>query len=469
MTSNAHPPPGSGRLHERSALQLAELLRAGEVSSRELTSHFLDRIDRHGGQVNAFVRLFERRARREAAAADRASKAGEEQGTFAGVPIAVKDTDPVQRSRFHVGSRVLKYAWSPTDSPATRRIRAGGFVITGKTVTSELALMPIVETDLGPPCRNPWDWQRTPGGSSGGAAAAVAGGLLPIAHATDGGGSIRIPASHCGLFGIKVSRGLLENFYGSRDPNGTAGVNAVTHTVEDSAAMLDVMAGTKYDPRTPPADSMLARSREEPPRLKIRFTTESHVTDVEPHIAEGVEQVAHALEGLGHDVSPSPIADLPVEDILPIFGRMAAGLPAVVERWLQPSTIWLRRYGLQFSDAEITDRIAMVRREIDRWFGDTDVWLTPTVPQRPSRVGYWHELDGEETFRSAIPYGAFTTVFNISGHPAANVPAGLSPDGLPFGAQIVGRRGSDATLLALARQLEQVRPWAHLRSPMMAT
>ncbi len=455
----------TGDLHTLGALELARMFRDHVVSSRELTTYFLERIDRLDDQVNAFVHVHERRARREAAAKDRALQVGGELGTFAGVPIAVKDTDPVRRSRFHVGSRALRYAWSPIDSPGVRRIRAGGQVILGKTATSELALMPIVETDLGPPCRNPWDWERTPGGSSGGAAAAVAAGLVPIAHATDGGGSIRIPASHCGLFGIKPSRGLHQNFYGSRDREGMAGVNAVTRTVDDSAAMLDVLAGSNYDPRTPPADSILAQSRQDVPRLRIRYTTECPVAEVEEHISLGVEQFARTLEGLGHDVEPGSFVPLSVDDILPIFGRMAAGLPAVVERWLQPSTVWLRRYGQQFSERAIADRIANVRAVVDRWFGDVDVWLTPTVPQGPSRVGYWRELSGEDAFRSAVPFGAFTTVFNISGHPAASIPAGHAPDGAPFGVQIVGRRGSDATLLRLARQLQDARPWASLPSP----
>ena len=175
------PPPASARLHDRSGLELACMLREREVSSRELTTYFLDRIDRLDGQVNAFVRLFERRAHREATLSDQELSRDDVQGVFAGVPIGVKDTDPVRRSRFDIGSRALRYAWSPIDSPAVKRIRVGGHVIVGKTATSEFAMMPIVETDIHPPVRNPWSRAHTPGGSSGGAAAAVAAGMLPMA------------------------------------------------------------------------------------------------------------------------------------------------------------------------------------------------------------------------------------------------------------------------------------------------
>lgn len=234
------------QVHERTALDLACAIRDREVSSAELAEEFLQRIRRLDPSTGAFVRTFERRARRAAAAADRALAAPDAvvKGTFFGVPTAIKDIEPVRFSRYQMGSRAYRYFWLPIDGPFVKRYRDAGFVFLGATGTSEFAAMPYVETDIHPPCRNPWSPDHTPGGSSGGAAAAVAAGLVPVAHATDGGGSIRIPASHSHLVGLKPSRGGHHDLLGERNALGMIGINAGSLDVDDTAAVLDVLQGT---------------------------------------------------------------------------------------------------------------------------------------------------------------------------------------------------------------------------------
>jgi amidase len=447
-------------MFDRTALDQAIAVRAGEVSPRELAETALARIAEVNPTVHAFVRVFERRARAEARAMEKRRK-NENLPIFFGVPTAMKDTALTAGGRTQAGTRALKWLYTPFDGAIARAVRAGGFTILGKTATSELAILPVVETDLHPPCRNPWNPGHSAGGSSGGAAAAVASGVLRIAHAEDGGGSIRIPAAFCHVFGHKPSRGTVPHFHEAMDPVGMGLVNCVAHAVEDAAAMLDVLAGRAYDPRNPPPDTLLARSRVAPGRLRIRFATTSPFTPVEPAIAAGVHEVALALGALGHDVEEREMLDLAIEDVLPTFARIPAQVPVLREAWLQPATRWVRAAGREISAQTAVEVAMATTARILAWFGDADLWLTPTCPQLPPAVGAWKALDGEAAFRAAMPIGAFTAPFNVSGQPAASIPAGMTQERLPFGAQLVGRLGEDATVLAVCRQLEEARPWRH--------
>lgn len=445
-------------MSHRSALAQAIAVRTGAVSPVELVESSLARIAAVNPSINAFVRVFERRARAEARAME-AHRKSDSLPIFFGVPTAIKDTAFTAGGRTQAGTRALRWLYTPFDGAITRRIRAGGFSVLGKTATSELAILPVVETELHPPCRNPWNPAHTAGGSSGGAAAAVAADLIALAHAEDGGGSIRIPAAFCHLFGHKPSRGITPDWYQRIDPVGMGVVNCVSHDVDDAAAMLDVLAGRRYDPRNPHPDSFLARCRQEPGALRIRVATTSPFTEVDPRIAEGVRAVARQLEGLGHQVLEGTLPELSIDDVLPAFARVPAQIPVLSETWLQPASRWVRAQGRAVSAARATAIAAETTARLVAWFGDADLWLTPTCPVLPPEVGAWKDLDGEATFRAAMPIGAFTAPFNVSGQPAASLPAGRGPNDLPFGAQLVGRIGDDAQVLAVCRQLSVAHPW----------
>ncbi|MBI2566075.1 MAG: amidase [Candidatus Schekmanbacteria bacterium] len=445
----------------QSALGLASAIRARAQSCEALTAACLAEVARSNSEVNAFVQVFDRRARRQAQTLDRILQRGDGQELpiFFGVPNGIKDIDFMAGTFTCAGSRAFRYFWSPFDSAVTKRVRAGGFVLLGKLATSEFAIMPITETDIHAPCRNPWNLEHTPGGSSGGSAAAVASGMLPMAHASDGAGSIRIPASFCHLYGLKPSRSAMPNYYYPADMFGLSSVNAVSHGVEDSAAMLDVMAGRSYDPRRPPEDSYLAACQRPPGNLRINFTVESPLVTATPPVADAVRRVARLLAQMGHTVEEADTLRAELGDFLPLWMRMAANVPVISEALLQPPTRWLREHGRTYSRAEAKRYGAELQRKVLAWFGAADVWLTPTVAVAPPRIGAWRGLSGEEAFMSIVPLGAFTAIFNVSGQPAASIPAGVGERNLPFGVQIVGRPGADALVLALSRTLEQAMPW----------
>ncbi len=450
----------------RSALELALSISRRELSSVGVTQAFVARAAAKA-QLGAFVDRFESRALRDAARVDEAIARGARNlGAFAGVPIGLKDVEAVRASWLRMGTRAYRYFWTPVDGPLAGRVRRGGFVFVGKTATPELALLPITEPEIHPPCRNPHDPRFTPGGSSGGAAAAVAAGMLPIAHGSDAAGSIRIPAALCGLFGFKPSRGILPNDYGFVDRLRFNENGCLAWTVEDSAAFLDLLAGRSYPADSPSEDSFLAASRRTPPRLRIRYCVESAVTDVEPDAADAVMATARRLRECGHDVEQAPRLEGVLDEFLPLWQRMAANMPVPSDRLLEPSSRWLRQRGREISHADAASRSRALSDRILAWFGGADVFVTPTVAIHPPRVGEHRTLrDGEARFRALSPLAAFTAPFNVSGQPAATLPSGKSRLGLPLGVQLVGRPGADATVLALCQKLGSIAPWPRLPVP----
>ncbi len=433
-----------------SALDLTAAIRSRAIGAEELLDLFAARIRSEDPKLSAFVELRLERAYAHARRIDARHAAWPDPlPSFWGVPFAIKDNDPMRFTRLRVGSRALKWVWTPFDSPVVTRFRAAGFVMVGKTTTSELALMPVVDTDLGPPTRNPHDPDYYAGGSSGGAGAAVASEMLPIAHAADGGGSIRIPASLCGLFGFKASRGLTPDFYGQFDVVGLSVAGVVSRTVEDSAVAMDALCGVPT-----PGGALRAACDDEIPKLTVRVCTESALVDVHPQIAAGVREVARALESMGHAVSDAPALEGAIDDFLPVFGRMAANVPIFKEGALQPTTRWLRGIGKGVSRVEAKALNTALTARVDAWFGDTDIMLLPSIGRAAARVGEFSGLDAEPSFRAASQLGAFTAPFNVSGQPAASLPIG-AVDGVPFGVQIAGRRGADRLVYAVARRLER--------------
>ncbi|MCA9617857.1 MAG: amidase [Myxococcales bacterium] len=439
------------------ALEQAEQLRRRAVSATELTRLYLDRIHAHNGGLNAFVTLLERRALRQAQRADRALaklKPGSlSHPPFLGVPNGIKDLVPILGTRTMLGSRAYRYFRAPFTGIVARRLEGAGFVTLGKTATSELGVLPVTEPDVHPPTRNPWNPAYTPGGSSGGAGAAVAAGLAPIAQGSDGGGSVRVPAAFCHLYGFKPSLALLGNMHGSVNILGMSTMGPLARDVSDATAMLDAMRG---DHRL----TLLEASRRPPPRpLRIRMSLGCPVGTLDPQIAEAVTKTAQVLRDLGHHVEEVPIVEVTVDEFLPLWQTQMAAVPIPIEGALQPVTRWLREGGrrLRFEDVERRQRELIER--LDATIGDADVFLTATCPVFPPKVGALAGLAPREAFDAIAPIAAYTAAFNLSWRPAASIPAGLSSEGLPYAVQIAAARGEDLLLLKLSRQLEEAMPW----------
>ena len=328
--------------------------------------------------------------------------------------------------------------------------------------------MPVVEPDTHAPTRNPWNPKHTAGGSSGGSGAAVAAGLLPIAQGSDGGGSIRIPSALCHLYGIKPSRGRVPNAFGKDDRDILYTCGPIARSVEDAAAMLDVMAG--LDGGTPhwaPAPRMTYRAllgtKVKP--LRIRFTTKNPLVVTHPEIVAAVEASARLLGELGHHVEEGTLPEGSLEEFLPLWQHLVSDIPLV--RWsrAQPVTQWLAAPGRALDAVKMRDLCRSIAARHLASYHEADVWLTPAVAIPAPEVGAFARLSPEEAFRGAAQLGAFTAAFNITGQPAASVPVGLTKEGLPIGLQISGREHADDVVLAVSRQLEEAAPWRGRRAP----
>jgi amidase len=445
------------------ALEQAALIRKRHISSEELTRAYLERIDARNGELSAFVDIVHERAIGEARARDRGNVRGRSLPTFWGVPTAMKDLDFAKGTFTRFGSRAFENLYATFDGGTTKRMREGGFVILGKTSTSELGAMPCVETDIHPPTRNPWNLEHTSGGSSGGAGAAVAGGLLPIAPGSDGAGSIRIPSSYGGLFGIKPSRGRVPNAFGADDHKLIYTAGPIGRTVEDVAALLDVMAGITVEKphwAPPPASPFAELCRRPPARLRVRFTTTTPLAPTHPEVDAAVREVVRLLASMGHEVDEGPMADGTVEEFLPVWQHQTAEAPIPDWSVLQPVTRWLADKGRNVTLEEVERRVDDLGGRVRAWFGDdVDVWVTPTVPRLIPKVNEWRDLPPDQAFAGAVGVGPFTAPFNVSGLPAASVPAAMSSSGLPIGVQIVGKPFADALVLAVSRALEDAIGW----------
>lgn len=441
-----------------SALELARRIRERDITSEEVTRLFLKRIDRHNPQLQAFSDVLPRRALLAARSKDVALRKAPASTlpVLHGVPTGIKDLVPMRGTLTRLGSRAFKYFVSPIDATTAKLMKAGGVVVLGKLATSEFGALPVTEPAIHPPTRNPHDVDHTPGGSSGGSGAAVAGGLLPIAQGSDGGGSVRIPSAFCHLYGFKPSRWLLGNLHGATNILGLSVMGPMSHTVEDAAVMLDVLGG--HPQRDGGDDTCLAQCRRAPRSLLVRVCTESPICATHPEVVAAVERAAAMLESLGHRVERRDGVVGTPDEFLPIWQRQISIVPAISERLLQPMTRWLRAGGRELDPSTVlAQRDALARRVLDH-FGDSDILLTPTVPVLPPRVGALGALAPRDVFDAIAPIGAFTALYNVSGQPAASIPAGFV-DGLPIGVQIVGRKRGDHDVLAVSRQLEQALPW----------
>jgi len=465
----------------RGATELAGMVRSGEISSRELVEISLARIEQLNPRLNAFVEVDSERA---LDGADQI-KPGD-QRPFAGVPIAIKNNVPVSGLKLTFGCSLMADYVADADNNVTRRLKNAGFVIVGSTTLPEYGILPTSEARLFGPTRNPWDPERTPGGSSGGSAAAVASGMVPVAHGNDGGGSIRIPAACCGLVGLKPARGRI-SLAPALGEESLVCDGVLTRTVADTAAILDVLAG--YEPgdatwAPPPSEPFAASAARTPGKLRIAATTLPPIAEaaVDPICAKAVSDAAELLRSLGHEVQE---VDPPwqIEGISELFGAvfsihialeivysgMVAGRePAAEDMEPMSWAIYQMTQGLNAVQGMAVEvQLQALTRQLVAFLEPYDALLTPALAERPLPLGTLDTAapDPMATFTRSGLFTPFTPIFNASGQPGISLPLYQGDDGLPLGVQLVGRPAGEAALLALASQVEAAAPWTDRRPP----
>jgi amidase len=458
------------------AIEQAEAIRRKEVSSLELTSEYLERIDRLDPSLRSFVAVDTDTALAAAAEADvQVLNHQEGAGPLLGVPISVKDVIDVAGLVTTHSSKAMVKNVARADDPLVQRFRKAGLVVLGKTNVPEFCTS-MTDSELNGICRNPWDLDRTPGGSSGGAAAALAAGLCSVSHGTDGAGSVRIPAAFCGVVGLKLTRGLI-SFGPEIGPAyfGTSGPGVLTHSVRDAAAMLDVMVGNAQSaPAWSPGatHSYGAESMQHPERLRIAVSTIPPFGTIESECAEVAVSIGRVLEGLGHHVeSATPNWGVILQAA---FGPMEVpGASALVGPecydLVEPRNRPMIERLAALTVTEHAQWMELTRKsslEFLTFWDHYDVLVSPTSGIVAPLVGWapWDQTpdDHMATFAS---FPSFAQPFNLSGQPALSLPLGWSETGLPIGVQLAGRRLSEVTLLQLAVQLESALPWSTMHPP----
>jgi len=457
------------------ALGLAELIATGQVTQAEVSAAALSAIEQLNPTVNALVEVWGD----EPQATD---------GPFKGVPFLVKDLGLTAKGRLNeLGSRLAAGCVADEDSTLMSRLRQAGLVTLGRTTTPELAASTTTEALFSGPTRNPWDLSRSAGGSSGGSAAAVAAGLVPAAHATDGGGSIRVPAASTGLFGLKPSRGRVP--MGPAVDEVWAGLavhGVVSRTVRDSAALLDAIEGPATDDPfeiTRPQDSYLGQTTREPGALRIGLLLHplNGARCAEP-VANATRDVAAQLQGLGHIVEAINLdIGLSWEGFVEMNGRfwstntaawinaIAAGTGRTVDAsTLEPATLALHEWGCRLTATDLLEAMYLrnlVTRSMGRFFSRFDILLSPTLPELPSVIGRYNEgqalVDGRGWMDRVFAHSPFTALANVTGSPSMSVPLALDTEtGLPIGMQFSAGFGREDRLLRLGAQLERALPWS---------
>ncbi|MBC8418693.1 MAG: amidase [Desulfobacterales bacterium] len=472
------------------AVALGNLIRDGEVKPTELVELVIERIERLNFRLNAVIYKMYDQAREAARNCDSGCGNASPEAIFYGVPFLLKDlVAEYKGTPFHEGSRSVEGYVSKLDTELVKRQKAAGLIVVGKTNTPEFGLLPTTEPLLNGPTVNPWDPTLTPGGSSGGSAAAVAAGIVPMAHGNDAGGSIRIPASCCGLFGLKPTRGRnpLGPIFGDIG-SGIVCEHTVTRTVRDSAALLDATSGPDLgDPYCvpQPVRPFLEEVGQGVERLKIGFLQAvpegwGVATRLHPDCEEAVKDAARLCEGLGHVVEEIPTKTLAYPNLFKTYGNFFSCLTGhfiaywekelekqITEDQLEPLTWSSYQAGRKRSGAHYLGalkELQLFSREVARFYAenDYDMILSPTMTVPPTKLGAFQPTsdDPMRGFKTSSAFCAFTEIQNITGQPAMSVPLFWNKGNVPIGVQFAGRFGSEATLFRLAGQLEQARPWA---------
>jgi Asp-tRNA(Asn)/Glu-tRNA(Gln) amidotransferase A subunit family amidase len=457
------------------ATVLADEIRARRLSPLELIDHVLERAERLQPTLHAFITLDPERARESARAADAAVMRGDQLGPLHGIPVSVKDLEPTAGLRTTYGSKFFEDFVPDFDGAVAGRLRAAGAIIFGKTNTPHFGYKDMADNLVAPTTRNPWHLERTPGGSSGGAAAAVAAGIGPLAHGSDGAGSIRIPASLCGVFGFKGSLGLVPywpnaDFWAARSHNGP-----LTRTVRDAALMLNAIAGP--DPRDPtsldlpPRDWLAACSTPDLKGLRVAWSADFGYAAVDPEVRQVTAAAARRFEELGctvEDVTPG--WDDPTEWASLLwdftFGSRNIERAEQHPEWIEPSMMQMIERGLGASARQLgqahlarTTFYEQARAFMARF----DLLLTPQMPCVAWGIDAWPTEIGGRVLTSLFEHLPFTYPFNLTGWPAASLPCGFSSDGLPIGLQVVANWHQDALCLRAAAAFEALQPWADRR------
>ncbi|MBD2387743.1 amidase [Cylindrospermum sp. FACHB-282] len=455
------------------ALELAKFIRRGEVSPLELVEIYLERIGQLNPQLGSYFTVTAELAEADAKAKTELLTTTSELPPFFGVPISIKDLNAVAGVSCSYGNPVLINNISDFDDGVVTWIKQAGFIILGKTATSEIGSLPYSEPVGFPPARNPWNLDYTPGGSSGGAASSVAAGLSAIAQGSDGGGSIRGPAACCGLVGIKPSRGRVTKApFGDRLA-GIATNGPIARTVADAAALLDVISGyVTGDPYwlPNPEPSFLAATQTKLGSLRIAYGTSiTSIGEADANCKAAVLQTVQLLAQLGHQVEEkSPDFSGLVEPFQIVWqaGVAASGIPPealqLMNRWLIAQTVSVVEYLQAVAEMQI------VSRQIVAFFDTVDVLVLPVYLHSPIQVGEWANLTPEETFEKVIRWVAPCPPANATGQPAIAIPVGFDSNGLPMSVQLIGKPAAEATLISLAAQLEAANPWIQHR-PALAT
>lgn len=461
------------RAHD--ALSLAELVRKREVTPAELLEEAIARSDTQDERLNFIAHDMKDYGREKAGSAV-------SDGPFGGVPFLVKDLNMhIPGHRSGQGSRLYDGFRPDFKSELVRRMEAAGLVIFGKTTTPEFGLTPTTESTVTGATRNPWNLEHSSGGSSGGASSAVAAGVIPMAHASDGGGSIRIPASACGLFGMKPSRGRIP--LGPPRTEGWGGMSTngvVSRSVRDSAAMMDATHGPEPGARygaPSPDDTYLNIAARDPKPLRIALmTSPMSGSPVDEEVAESVRAAARLCESLGHHVEEA-VPQLAVEGVgeanyalistalaADLDARAAAAGVEIGPDVLEPVTLGFYHTGHQMTGMQVAEANVTMQElalQMAAFMQDYDVILSPVLAQPPAKLGV-HDLDKTDLMawgEAVLNYIPFPGTFNATGQPSMSVPLGMSEGGLPLGSMFTGRFGDEATLFSLAGQLERAAPW----------
>jgi amidase len=472
-------PAPSAELAFAGVAEHARMLAAGEVSARELVELSLRRVEASEEALNAFRCVRTEGARADAAEADRRRAKGE-RAPLLGVPVAIKDDVDLagEESRFGCPGN---FAPRACDCESVRRLKQAGAVIVGKTNTPELGQWPFTESTAHGATRNPWSLEHTPGGSSGGAAAAVAAGLVSAAVGSDGAGSVRIPAAWTSLVGIKPQRGRISTWPDAEAFHGLTCLGPLTRTVGDGALMLDVLSGSHPGDRhrpPPPAEPYAVAATRAPGRLRIglslRIPFSLAPAKLDGRVRAAVERIAEVLRGLGHEV----VREDPAYRLIGVtfMPRSMAGLREWTGRVPDPSLLDERtlnnaRMGRLFGGPVLALAKALERplhRQVGRIFKRVDVVLAPTTAKPPERIGAIDGLGHWDTDKVVVGACPYAWPWNVLGWPGVNVPAGLTEQGLPLGASLLGPANSESRLISLAAQLEQAEGWQRRRPPLFA-